>query len=396
MATKRGDGGEGAAARKRRPKGANGLGGASLRADGLWQWRVTLADGRRVSATAKTQEEARRKCLDKAGLAEQGVDLKATRQTLGAFLERWLEDVVRPNAAPKTYASYRDTCRRHIVPVLGHVEIGRLKPADVQRLIRLKQGEPSRLGTPLSARSVAYVRTVLVVALNHAVRFDVVPRNVAAVTVPPRQARAERVPLTPEQVRVFLRAVEGDRLEALYRVTAAYGLRLGEGLGLRWADLDLDAGTLRVRQAVQRVDGRLILKEPKTEKSKRTLALAPALVASLRSHRRRQAEERLAARRWDDRGLVFTNGAGGPLEPANVLRAFKAHLSAAGLPAQRFHDLRHYAATFLLAEGVPARVVMDILGHSQISTTMDIYGHVLPAAHRDVAERVERFLAEPG
>lgn len=373
-------------ANKRRPKSANGDGGGRIRPDGSWEWRVTLDDGRRLSAYGKTRAEAKDKCLAKVKQAADGVDLKASRQTLGQFLERWLADVVQPQLAPKTYVSYRDTVRKHIVPTLGAVRVEKLTPQQIQALLRAKEQEG------LSPRSVAYIRTVLRIALNRAVKWNVVARNAAALTDPPRLIRTERVPLTTEQAHVFLAAAEGDRLEALYLITAALGLRLGEGLGLRWQDVDLDSGTLRVRQAVQRVDGELIFKEPKTEKSRRTLTLPGVVVEALRRHRDRQAFEAAASPVWRDQGLVFTNVLGGPLEPSNVLKRFKATLASAGLPPQRFHDLRHYAATFMVAQGVPMRVVMDILGHSQMATTADLYAHVMPAAHREVADLFDRTM----
>lgn len=377
--------------KQRRPKSANGDGGARVRTDGTWEWRITLDDGRRLSAYGKTRGEAKEKCLAKAKQAAAGIDTKAAKQTLGSYLELWLADVVKPQLAPKTYASYRDTVRKHITPTLGRIELGKLTPAQVQALLRLKEREGA-----LSPRSVAYIRTVLRVALNRALKWGYVDRNVAALTDPPRQERTERTPLTPEQARAFLHEAEGDRFEALYLITALLGLRLGEGLGLRWQDIDLDSATLRVRQAVQRVDGHLIIKEPKTSKSRRTLTLPSVAVENLRRHRDRQAFEAGSARIWHEQGLVFTNSIGGPLEPSNVLKHYKATLRAAGLPEQRFHDLRHYAATFMLAQGVPMRVVMDILGHSQMATTADLYAHVMPAAYRDVADLLDRAFSGQG
>lgn len=233
---------------------------------------------------------------------------------------------------------------------------------------------------------------MLRIALNRAVKWNLIERNVAALTDAPRRVRIERTPLTPEQARAFLKAAEGDKVEALYVVTALLGLRLGEGLGLRWQDLDVDAGVLRIRQVVQRVDGRLIIKDPKTEKSRRTLTLPATAVAGLRRHRDRQTFAAANAKLWSDQGLVFTNANGGPLEPSNVLKRFKSTLRAAGLPERRFHDLRLYAASFLLAQGVPMRVVMDILSHTQMATTADLYSRVMPAAHKDVADMLDRAM----
>ena len=292
-----------------------------------------------------------------------------------------------PRLAPKTVSSYRDTVRLHLTPTLGRYQLAKLTPAHVQALLREKEA------AGLSPRSVAYIRTVLRVALNRALKWGLVHQNVAALTDPPRRVHSERHPLTPDQARTLLAAAEGERLEALYRVALALGLRLGEALGLRWEDVDLDTGSLRVRFALQRIDGKLTLKEPKTEQSRRTLTMPPSLTIALRAHRDRQAfEQATAGDTWRANGLVFTNTIGGPLEPSNVLKGLKKLLDRAGLPPQRFHDLRHCAASLLLAQGVPARVVMDILGHTQMATTMDLYSHVMPAAHTEAAALMESIL----
>jgi integrase len=205
----------------------------------------------------------------------------------------------------------------------------------------------------------------------------------------PKVRRPEVKPLTPEQARTFLDAAQEDRLEALYRVALALGLRLGEALGLGWEDVDFDSGTLRVRRSLQRVEGKLTLKEPKTEKSRRALTMPRTLVAALLAHRDRQAYERAGAgEAWQESGLVFANTVGGPLEPSNVLKRYKA------LPAQRFHDLRHCATSPLIVQGVPIKVVADILGHTQLATTSDLYGHIFPAAHREAADLMDQILSE--
>jgi integrase len=243
--------------------------------------------------------------------------------------------------------------------------------------------------------------------------------------------------MTPEQARAFLEAAEGDRLEALYRVAIALGLRLGEALGLSWDDVDLDSGTLRVRHALQRINKKLTLKDPKTEKSRRALTMPASLVGALKAHKDRQTFERAAmGDEWRQTGLIFTNTLGSPLEPSNVLKRFKALLAqtsdhrievayraangiptdavlsveqtkdlaairknpdhpltaAHRIPPQRFHDLRHAAASLLIAQGVPVKVVSDILGHSQLATTADIYSHLYPAAHKDAADLMDRIL----
>ena len=204
----------------------------------------------------------------------------------------------------------------------------------------------------------------------------------------------------PEQARQILCAVSGDRLEALYALTLALGLRQSEALGLRWDDIDLEAGSLSVRRTLQRAGGEFRFFDTKTPRSRRTVGLADPLGEQLRAHRLRQLEERLAAggawqgeRRGD---LVFTTELGGPLGNYVVTRHFQRLLEVAGLPRMRFHDLRHAAATVMLTLGVQARVVMETLGHSQISTTMDRYSHVIPELQRDASERVGAALWDAG
>ena len=223
-------------------------------------------------------------------------------------------------------------------------------------------------------------------------------RNVAKFAQPPRIARSEIQPLTPDEVRTFLAANEGDRLEALFLVALGVGLRQGEVLGLAWSDIDLTAATIRVHHALQRVDGRLELVEPKSVTSRRVVP-APAIVPdALREHRRRQLREHLlAGSRWHDDpcDLVFTTTVGTPMDGVAVTRRFKAVVAAAGLPDQRFHDLRHACASLLLAQGVAPRVVMETLGHSQISLTLNTYNHVIPALGREAADRMDAML-RPG
>jgi len=182
----------------------------------------------------------------------------------------------------------------------------------------------------------------------------------------------------------------------LYSVALTMGLRQGEALGLRWSDVDLDIGSLRVEKQLQRVGGELQLVELKTRLSRRALLMPASIVASLREHRCRQLEDRLAAGgKWLEAGLVFTTADGKPLEGSTVTRHFHDHLERAGLPQRRFHDLRHSCATLLLVQGVSPRVVMDVLGHSDIGMTMNTYSHVIPELRRDAADRMDDLLGGP-
>jgi len=189
--------------------------------------------------------------------------------------------------------------------------------------------------------------------------------------------------------------MKGNRLEALYSVALTMGLRQGEALGLRWQDVDLELGYLRISKQLHRIDGQLQLVEPKTSRSRRSLAMPGSIMAGLREHRARQdTERRLAGDRWAEGGFVFTTAAGGPLDGTTISKQFHHHLERAGLAQRRFHDLRHSCATLLLVQGVSPRVVMEVLGHSQIGLTMNTYSHVIPELRREAADRMDHLLRD--
>jgi integrase len=309
--------------------------------------------------------------------------------TVGKYLHEWLEDSVKPRNRPSTYQSYEGHVRVHLIPAFGRVRLSRLTPQHVEAMMAKK------LRDGLSPSTVVRIRATLRRALSRAVRLGLVQRNVAALADPPSAKATPVEAMTSEQATELLEAVEGHRLEALFVLALATGLRQGELLGLSWSDVDLEAKSLTVRHALQRVDGELTLVEPKTERSRRTLSLPPSSIKTLKTHRASQRREQLASgEAWHDSGLVFTTDAGLPLDGVNVTRAFQRLLKNAGLPKMRFHDLRHACASFLLANGASMRVVMEQLGHSQIGLTMNTYGHVMPEALLDAAEKMEAVLAQ--
>ena len=333
-----------------------------------------------------TRREVKEQLIRLARDHQQGLPVGQVKDSVGSYLSTWLL-AAQPTIRPSTFISYQTIVRLHLTPTLGAIALDKLKPADVRVLMTRE------LAAGLSARSVQYHHAVLRRALGQAVQDGLLARNVATLAKPPRVKRAEVRPLTPDQARTFLMAVGGDPLEALYVTALGTGLRLGELLGLRWSDVDLSTSTLSVHQAF---DSRTrTLTEPKSERSRRTIALPSIAVGALQEHRRRQLEVRIwAGSHWqgEQYGLVFTTKTGTPLDAGNLTRRFHRILAGAALPRIRFHDLRHSAATFLLAQGVSPRVVMETLGHSQISLTMNTYAHVLPAMQRDAAERMDALL----
>jgi integrase len=368
---------------------ARGKGEGSIYQDATGCWRATVDLGRengkrrRKYLRAKTKRELLQKLASAQQALAQGLPLPAERQTVGQFLDAWLRDVVKAKVRPLSYVAYESKITLHVKPIVGHIRLAKLTPQDVQNLMNRK------LGDGLSPRTVRELRGILRTALNQALRWGLIARNVAALTEPPKVEEHEIQPLEPDQAQKFLEAARGDRLAALYTVALAIGLRQGEALGLRWEDVDLDGGILRVRMQLQRIDGTLRLAELKTKRSRRTIVLPLFAVTALREHRVRQLEERLlVGATWQESGLVFTTQIGTALDARNVVRQFDKLRKRVGLDGFRFHDTRHTCATFLLLQGVPDRVVMEILGHSQISMTAR-YEHVVTAMKQEAAEKME-------
>ena len=379
---------------KRRKRG-QGEGSIYKRKDGLWAGAVNLGyQGGKLKRKVyygKTRDEVKDKLIAALRDQQQGIPIVTERQSLQQFLERWLIDCVKPSVRPKTFASYSQLVRLHIAPELGRLYLSKLTPQEIQKFMN------ERLRKGLSPRTVQYLRAVLRKALNQALKWGLVTRNVATLVDSPRVERAEIKPLFPQEAQRFLQAIQGDRLEALFSTALAMGLRQGEALGLRWHDIDWDSRLIRVRYSLQRINGKLELSELKTKSSRRDLPLIETVFAALRAHRNRQLQEKmLAGPHWQETGFVFTTTIGTPLDARNVVRKYHALLKKAELSHNRFHDLRHSCASLLLAQGVPLKTVSDILGHSQISITADFYAHIAPEMRREALGVMDSILTAKG
>ena len=336
---------------------------------------VSLPGGKRRYLYGKTRQDVARKLTAATRDLQLGLPAVPERQSVKQFLEKWLQDSVLPTVKPRTYERYAELVELHIIPSLGQKPLIRLTPQDVQNLYA------SKLRSGLSPRTVQHIHAVLRRALGQALKWTAVSRNVATLVDAPRPQHKEVQPFSYDEALRLIEAVRGHHMEALYMLCVTVGLRQGEALGLRWRDLDLGSAVLHISVALQRIDGTYRLVEPKTPRSRRTIALPEIVVSYLRAHQGRQLLESLeAGSYWKDWGLVFTTPHGGPLDRHNVTRGFKLILKRAGLPNLRFHDLRHTCASFLLAQNVQPRDVMEILGHSQIGLTMNTYAHVMPFA----------------
>jgi integrase len=345
---------------------------------------------KRPAYFGRTRAEATAKL--NAALAEKakGQPVAIPKQTMTQFLTRWLDESVATTVRPRTAKRYEELTRLHILPTLGRTTLMKLTPQDLQALYA------SKLSGGLAPRTVGHIHRVLHKSLGQAVRWGLAVRNVADAVDPPKVHRAEMRALNAEEARRLLAAAEGDPLEALYVLALTTGMRQGELLGLHWGDIDLEAGALQVRRTIGRVRGQgFVESEPKSASGRRHIALAPSAAGALRRHWDRQFAERLGGEAVPGSGsLVFCNGLGKPIEPQNLLyRSFRKLLQRAGLPPMRFHDLRHSAATLLLSMGTHPKVVQELLGHSQISLTLDTYSHVLPGLQGEAVGKLDALLA---
>jgi integrase len=372
-------------------KRGNQEGSIHKRSDGRWVGVLHLgyANGKRQRKYfyGETQREARQQ-LDQARRDhERGLVATGPTQTVAQYLDSWLRDTAQHTLQPRTYLRYEQLVRLHTVPVIGKVALTRLTAQHLSHLYAQKLAEG------LSPRSVQFIHSVLHRALRQAERWNLIGRNPASLVQAPRPKGQGMRPLSPEESLRFQAAARGDALEALWIMAVRTGMRQGELLGLRWADVDWTASRVQVRHTLERTKGHWRLKEPKTAGSRRSVKLPPVVVQALRAHRAHQNEQRLAVGpTWEDHDLVFCGPLGLPLDGRDLDRRYLPLLERAGLPRIRFHDLRHTAATVALAAGVNAKVVQEMLGHASVTITLNVYSHVLPTMQDDAVEKVDRLL----
>jgi integrase len=374
----------------------SGEGSIYLDADGRWRGAISLGYRRNKSGkvtrvrkvlSGSTRTDVADQMKKALRDQQQGVNIMPERTTLKTHLQRWLTDVVKPGNSYKTYKTYTALVDQHIAPALGRTLLAKLTTQQIQRFLNEKHA------AGLAPKTVKHIRDVLRAALNVAVNdWELIEKNPARKAKPPDPERTELQVLDIDQARKFLELVNGHRLEALFSIALCLGPRQGEVLGLKWADIDFDGGRLNITGALKRVEGKLTKGKTKREVSNRTIALPAVILASLRKHQALQEQEReWAGDRWKETGYVFTTRIGTPIERRNLLRDWYRIMNVSDLPKLRFHDLRHSAATILFARGVHPKTVMEILGHSDLNTTMRIYGHVLDEMKRDAAAKMDEI-----
>ena len=374
----------------------HGEGSIYQRSDGRWAASISLEGGKRKTFYGKTRKAVQEQLKTALHQQQQGILATGPQQKVEQFLQHWLENVHKQSIRSRTYERYEEIVRLHLVPGIGHHQLQKLSPQHLQSFYTQKLEEG------LSTTTVISFHNVLHKALETAVRWNLISRNVCDLVSPPRRKRFEIQPLSVEQVQQLLAVTRDHRQEALFLLALATGMRRGELLGLKWQDINFQAEMLQIRRILTRVPTKVkkpqgatyVEAEPKTEKGRRSIILPQFVLEALKQHRARQSEARLKAGvEWQEHDYVFCTSVGTHLHPTrDVLNQLKVLLAKAGLPAIRFHDLRHSSATMLLSMGVHPKIVQEILGHSQISMTMDTYSHVLPTMQKEAMSKLNELL----
>jgi integrase len=370
----------------------NGEGTITRRKDGRWEARYyaqTVNGAKRKILYGKTRAEARDKLAKALSDRIDGIVYDDENMTLSEYLDVWLKGSVFGSVRQSTYDRDTNLVNNHIKPVLGGLKLKKLNSAHIQNFYR------DRLDAGLSGSTVHKMHDILRRGLAQAVKWHLVPRNVAEAAKPPRPASKEMQALSADEARKLLEVAGDARLEALYVLAIHTGMRQGELLALRWQDVDLENAVASVRRTLTRSGGKVVFGEPKTNKSRRSIRLTPQAVEALRAHLKRQLRDiEILGDRYQDQGLVFTTDTGAPINPSNLRqRSFAPLLKRAGLPHMRFHDLQHTCATLLLSRGVHPKFVQELLGHATIAITLDTYSHVMPSMGDATAKAMEDALA---
>lgn len=359
---------------------------------GRWEVRVTVdtRDGKpvRKKIVAKTKVEAVARLREAQRAIDTGLPAPDRTETIGRFLDGWLEHLEHTDRSSATVQNYHDIVKYYISPKVGRVKLVDLAPSHVEKMQR------AILHDGRSARTARLARSVLRAALRHAERHGLVARNVAALAEPVKAEHREKQSMTVAQVTKLFAAAADSRDEAAIVLLVTLGLRRGELLGLQWSDVNVKASTIRISRALKRTRSGLEASGTKTERSERTLHLPPMAAQALRTHRARQAAQQIAAgEHWVDGTWIFTNAWGGPIDPDNFRHRFIDLCDKAKIGHWSPHAARHTAGSLMFEHGADLKVVSEALGHSSIRVTADVYAHLLPERSGEAAAAMTRALA---
>jgi len=339
-----------------------------------------------------TKKEAQQALIEKLREIQTGLLVDTTDMTVEKYMSYWLENYAMVSCRHSTYEVYRQRAQRYVIPLIGRVKLKDLKTIHLQKMYAdlLKDGAKYRSGG-ISPMTVRHIHGMVHKALENAVRWQIIPRNVAQMVELPRVEKKETTVLTREQVQRLVEAAKDHELYIPILLAVTTGMRYAEIFGLAWKDIDLDKRFIHVRQQLVRTKGEFRLTEPKTKSSERVISLPESLVAPLRRHKAEQAQQKLLiGPTYNPDGLVCCRPEDGqPYSATPVRRKFDSLLDKAGLPRIRIHDLRHTVATLLLEQGVHPKVVSELLGHANIGITLDRYSHVSITMQKEAVDSLE-------
>jgi len=350
-----------------------------------------------------TKREAQRQMTHLLSELNAGTYVEPGKMLVKEYLERWLAAYAKAQVSPKSFERYAEIVRCHLIPALGRYELAALRPLHIQGYYasaiesgrRPRRGKVLVVARALSARTVLHHHRILREALHQAVKWQMLSRNPADAVEPPRPVRIEMRALDEAETARLVEASAGGRLYLPILLAVTTGARRSEILAFRWRDVDLEAGTLAVRQSLEQTKEGLSFKEPKTQKSRRVIALPQLAIDALRRHKAEQAKIRLMLGPGYQAGdLVCCQADGRPFKPGNITNSFAELVKRLKIPRLRFHDLRHSHATLLLRKGIHPKVVSERLGHSTVGITLDVYSHVLPGMQEEAARKVDTALRD--
>jgi integrase len=345
-----------------------------------------------------TKREAQAELIRLSAEALKGVYIDATTETVGQFLDRWSRDWATPhNLSPTTLERHRSLIDNQVLPHIGQHLIQKLRPAHLAELYGKLSREGHAAGGGLSSRTVGLVHRLLHRALGHAVKWGVVQQNAASLVAPPRVTASEIEIIREDEIMTVLRRLRGRSMYTIAAVALATGMRRGELLGLRWQDVDLNSGTLRVAQSLEQTKAGLRFKSPKTKHGRRTITLPPLIVAELRTHWKAQQEQRLALGlgKAPDTALVFPTWDGKPRSPGALTQEWTRAMKKAGMKVT-LHALRHTHASSLIAAGVDILTISRRLGHASPTITLGTYGHLYSNTDDRAAQIMEAMFSKVG
>ncbi|MDN9011061.1 site-specific integrase [Brevibacillus laterosporus] len=362
-----------------------------------WSFAISLGvdpeTGKRKQITKsgfKTKKEAEAACAEMITKYENGDLTISKKQSLGSYLEFWLENYAKNKLRSSTYANHEIAVNSRIKPVLGAVDLDKLTPIKVTKYLSDLQKEN------LSADYIKYLHSVLKKALNQAVKWQLISKNVMDNVDPPRLEQKEIVTWSPEQANEFLDYARKDKYFIAFVLAIYTGMRRGEILGLRWKDVDFEQAKISIQQTLYRPAKQgITFQEPKTKSAKRRISIPNFVIDELKAHKVRQNKNKLQyGEGYQDFDLIVAYDDGRPQDPRNLLRHYERLIKGCELPPIRFHDLRHTHATMLLQLGEHPKVVSERLGHSRVGITMDVYSHVMPDMQKDAADNFEKMMKQ--